>query len=293
MLFLLVAPLAPALAQDSIVAIVNNEVITKKDLENFTNFTRIQLSQKLAGTELDAKIDSMKADLLQKLIEDKLILQEAKKQNVKVDESRVQAKLNELRKRYDSDREFTGALVQQGLSEADLEARIRDQMLMYSIIDSRIREKVQIKPAEITAYYNENKNDFIAPENRDLSSLSFEKEEDARKMAADLRQRNGDIDGLAKERGLKVNRFTAKKGELKSDLESALFALKAGDTSDALKVNGSYYVFRVNLVNSAREQSLSEVQEELSGLLYERKMQEGVAQWLDGLKKTAYIQIIK
>ena len=42
-----------ACAQDSIVAVVNNEVITKKDLVDFTNFTRIQLSQKLAGPELE------------------------------------------------------------------------------------------------------------------------------------------------------------------------------------------------------------------------------------------------
>ncbi len=68
-----------AYAQDKIVAIVNEDVITKRDLDEFIVFTRIQLSREYQGRELETKLQSMKLDLLNKLIEDRLILQEAKK----------------------------------------------------------------------------------------------------------------------------------------------------------------------------------------------------------------------
>src|SRR3989338_6450398 len=66
-------------AQDKIVAIVNNEVITQKDLDDFLNFMRMQYAQELKGRELENKIQSMKIVLLDKLIEDRLMLQDAQK----------------------------------------------------------------------------------------------------------------------------------------------------------------------------------------------------------------------
>ncbi len=62
-------------AQDKIAAIVNNDIITQKDLDDFLNFMRIQLSQDYSGKELENKIQAMKPDLLDRLIEDRLILQ--------------------------------------------------------------------------------------------------------------------------------------------------------------------------------------------------------------------------
>ena len=66
-------------AQDKIVAVVNNDIITRKDLSDFMNFMRMQLSHQYKGKELDAKVAETKRGLLDKLIEDHLILQEAKK----------------------------------------------------------------------------------------------------------------------------------------------------------------------------------------------------------------------
>jgi len=39
-------------AQDKIVAVVNDEIITQKDLNDFVNFMRMQLSIELTGEQL-------------------------------------------------------------------------------------------------------------------------------------------------------------------------------------------------------------------------------------------------
>lgn len=289
---LIVSGAASAVAQDRIVAVVNNEVITQKDLDGFTTFTRMQLSQKLEGQALEDKISSMKKDLIQRLIEDRLILQEAKKGGVKVDESRVKAKMSEVKKRYDTERAFSEALMAQGLSESDVESRIRDQMMMYALIDKKIREKIQITPPEITAYYEQHKQEMMYPERRELVSVSMEKEDAAKDLAAELR-RGKDIEALAQERNLKVSTLTIRKGELKREVDDAVFSLGPGDITDPLAVNGAFYVFKLKQVIPPELRSLTEMQNELSDILFEKKMQEGVAAWLEDVKRTAYIRIMQ
>ena len=125
-------------AQDKIVAVVNNEIITQKDLNDFVNFMRMQLSIELTGEQLEQKIQSMKADLLNKLIEDRIILQEAKKNKVLVDENRVKAKIDEIKGHYGREAEFQAALVQQGLAQADLELRLREQLLILLRLEETV-----------------------------------------------------------------------------------------------------------------------------------------------------------
>jgi len=68
-------------------------VITQKDLADFLNFIRLQYSQQLKGKALAEKVDSMKKDLLQRLIEDRLILQQAKLDKIVVEPARLRPKL--------------------------------------------------------------------------------------------------------------------------------------------------------------------------------------------------------
>jgi hypothetical protein len=47
-------------AQDKIVAIVNKDIITQKDLTDFINFARMQMLTEYKGEQLEAKIQAMK-----------------------------------------------------------------------------------------------------------------------------------------------------------------------------------------------------------------------------------------
>ena len=69
-----------------------------------------------------------------------------------------------------------------------------------------------------------------------------------------------------------------------------LFNLKVGEVSEPLKIKDSYYVFKLNKINPARQQLLSEVQDSIHEVIYEKKMQEEMVKWVDELKKKAYIK---
>ena len=278
-------------AQDKIVAVVNNEIITQKDLNDFVNFMRMQLSVELTGERLEQKIQSMKADLLNKLIEDRIILQEAKKNKVLVDENRVKAKIDEIKGRYGREAEFQAALVQQGLTQADLELRLREQLLMYSIIEAKIKSKIVIRPSEITEFYEKNIEEFKAPEEREFESITTNDGDSAQKIYDDLKK-GGDFLETAKKYSLEAKSFNAKKGgELKEELEGAIFLLNPGEISQPLKIEDTFYIFKLIKIIPFRQESLTEAQDKIQEFVFNKKMQEDLLLWLNELKKNAYIKI--
>ncbi len=283
---------AACFAQEKMIAVVNNDVITQKDYETFLNFTRMQLSQELLGDKLESKIASIRKDLLQRLIEDKLLIQEAKRMKIQVGDARIKGRIGEIKNGYGSAREFQTYLSSQGMTEADLQDKLRDQMLIYELIDSSIRSKILIKPGEITEFYTSNRDKFFAAEEREFKSVASDSEEVLNKLADALAQ-NKNLEKAAEELQLTVNSFSASRGELKKEIEDAVFVLQQGEVSKPTKIDGAFYVFMLTKITAGYQQELPQVRDEISKLLYDRRLQEGVVALLDKLKKKALIKIME
>ena len=280
-------------AQDKIIAIVNKDIITQKDLNDFINFMRVQLSTEYQGEQLESKIQSMKLDLLDKLIEDRLILQEAKKDNIKINPERIKARVSEIKKHYGSDSEFQNSLVKQGLVQADLEEKIREQLLMYTVIDIEIRSKIIIKPGEVTDFYQENTGKFILPEQREFESITIDNESLANEVFDNLKS-GQNFQEVANKYSLTINKLNCDSGvQLRKDIEEALFKMNIGQISAPVKIENNYYIFKLNNIITSRHQNLSEVQDEIQAMLFNKKMQEALVKWLDELKGRSYIKILQ
>jgi len=233
----------------------------------------------------------MKADLLDKLIEDRIILQEAKKNKVLVDENRVKAKIDEIKGRYGREAEFQAALVQQGLVQADLELRLREQLLMYSIIEAKIKSKIVIRPSEVTEFYEKNIEEFKTPEEREFESITTKDKDLAQKIYDDLKK-GGDFLETAKKYSLDAKSFNAKKGsELKEELEGVIFKMNLAEISEPLKIEDTFHIFKLTKIIPFRQKSLTEAQDKIQEFVFNKKMQEDLLLWLNELKKNAYIKI--
>ncbi len=282
-------------AQDRIIAVVNNEAITQKDLDDFVNFTRLQLSREYAEAEVEKRIDSIKQDLLDKLIEDKLILQEARAGNAKIDENRVKARIHEIKRRYPTDAEFQNDLARQGLVQADLEKRIREQMFMFTTVEENVQDKIMVRPEEVTDFYNNNMKEFMTEEERECDIIILDTDqEDAAREFERLFRSGQPLEELKKKFPLTVDKIAAKgEGGLRQDIEEKICSLNPGELSEPLKVNDKYYIFKLLKITPPRQLSLSEVQTRIQAYLFDTKMQEQFAKWLDGLKKKAYIKVMQ
>ncbi len=278
-------------AENALVAIVNNDVITSKDLEDFTNFMAVQYRAQYSGEELQKKLSGMRKDLLDKLIEDRLILQEAKKAKIEVNQARVDARINEVKKHYGTDADFQRALAEQGLSQSDVETHIREQMLMYQLVESKIKSKVLVKPTEVTQFYADNIKEFIIPEQGQFDTVSS----DDNKVITDIYaavKTGKTLEEAAAAKGLSLSPLSAAKGEqLKKEVEDAVFSLKKGQSSRPVKIANKFYIFRLNSFSEPKQQTLEEVQERITLYLSEKKMQELLIKFLDELKSKSYIKI--
>ena len=283
----------PLYAQDKVVAVVNNEVITQKDLNDFLNFIRIQYAREFKGKALEEKVSAMRQDLLQRLIEDRIILAQAKIENVTADPDRVKAKIADVRKRYPTDAEFVRDLAKQGLVQADLENKVREQLLMYNVIEQKVRSKVVVWPEEITNFYNQNKGQFLKPEERTLTIMILPNEDLAKTVSYQLRA-GSKLDDLVSKYQFTIDKLSALQGQaLRSEIEDTVFKLGIKEISNPVKIDEQYYVFRLEDIIISQQLSLDEAQSKIQMYLFEKKMQEGLAKWLHELKKQSYIKILE
>ena len=144
---------APQLV-DSIVAVVNNEVITRQELND--RLRSVEMRMKQQGTAIPAPA-LLQKQLLERMIVDHAQLQLAAESGIRVDDSmldRAMARLAEQNKMSMAD--FRRQLEREGMSYARFREEIRDEITMQRIREREVDNKLQITESEV--------DNFIAAE---------------------------------------------------------------------------------------------------------------------------------
>ena len=95
------------------------------------------------------------------LIGQKLLEQEVKKYDDKVDEAQVDKYIEQLRMdKHMSDAQFRAQLQASGMSYDDLRKHARLELEKAMMIEQEVRDKINVPDAEIQAYYDAHKADF-------------------------------------------------------------------------------------------------------------------------------------
>ena len=117
----------PSLAvEDAIIAIVNDELITLKDLKDYVRSTYVSLvAEGLDDTQIQAHMKDMEINGTNKLIEDKLILSKANNIGIKVREALVDERIEEMQSKYGSEQKLVEALIKNGATLTDLRNKIQ------------------------------------------------------------------------------------------------------------------------------------------------------------------------
>ena len=108
-------------AEDKIIAVVNKDTITQSEAEVYLNIIRLQLSRQFKGKELEEKLKEEKEQLIEKMIEDRVIIQEAKRKNLQARAEKVKFRIDEIKAGYQSEVDFENSIKEKGLTISDLE----------------------------------------------------------------------------------------------------------------------------------------------------------------------------
>ncbi len=137
------------LKPEQVIAVVNEEIITKQELEQ--KYKQLPDQYKLFITE-DAFLDQM--------INVKLLLQEAKKQGIKVAETEIEAEINNLKEQAPTEEAFEQLLKQQNMNLGELKKQLEEQLIINKLLNETVISKIQITDSKISEYYKNNKDYF-------------------------------------------------------------------------------------------------------------------------------------
>jgi peptidyl-prolyl cis-trans isomerase SurA len=147
--FLISFPLAESGAEiaERIVALVNDEVITLSELEEALIPVRLQIKEKFKAEAREREMRKARRAILEGMIVNRLILQEAKKQKIGVSEEETKKGIEKIKKGYGSEEEFIQALKKEGISEEELKKKIKEELLRLKIVNKEVKET--LKPGDV------------------------------------------------------------------------------------------------------------------------------------------------
>jgi peptidyl-prolyl cis-trans isomerase SurA len=232
---------------DRIIAIVGTEVITESEIAERLLFYPKQIQS-------ERELDSLRTILLNGIIEEKLLLVQAKAETVEIDpdevEKSLQQSLEEIRSRFPSEEALKEELEKQNTTIEGLMKRyrpkIREQLLVQKWVETKIRRVITISDLEVQRFFEENPDSIpTLPEQVSLSHilamlLPSEKTElkiqDRLKGIFDKFEKGSSFESLAKQyskdpatraKGGDLGYF--KRGELVKEFDDAVFKLEPGE----------------------------------------------------------------
>jgi len=138
-----------------VVATVNGKEIARAELERNYQIKLGDNPQKPS----DQEADILRLNVLQSMIQDEVLQQQAAKLNLTASDEDVNAKVTELKAPY-TDEQFNNLLKQRNMSLDDLKRDIRRGLTRDKLINKEIESKINITDAQISAFYAAHKADF-------------------------------------------------------------------------------------------------------------------------------------
>ena len=170
LVMLAMSSLTPAMAQtagetqlvDRIVAIVDEEAILMSDLEREMELYRME--REYAGQPIDQKPEEIRSEMLNRLVESKLIIAAAKQADMTVDAEAIKAsveqKIDQFVEHFGSLENLQSELARSGMTLGDYRARmtsqLMDQQYLRLVVGKYIRPDVEVLENEIRQYYLDN-----------------------------------------------------------------------------------------------------------------------------------------
>ena len=303
----LVAMVISAEVIDKIVAIVNDKIITQSEVDKALAPLLAQYETVYAEKEFSQKLAEAKKDIIDRLIENELILAEAKRQGIEVDDQDIEIRIEEIRAKFISREEFEVTLQDQGLTLTDLENNYRTQIMIQRVINREVKSRVVVKPTEIATYYYARLDEFTHPEEIKVSHILIRIENGSEggqvhrraKEVLALLDEGADFAQVAREhsRGPRANwggdiGFVSR-GQMIEEMDKAIFKLEIGKHSRLIKSDLGYHIVKVEEKRTPYLKDLTLVQSEIEVLLLQQKTEEEFTQWINKLRKDAFISIKK
>ncbi len=292
---------------EKIFAVVNGELITYSELKGAeAEFTRA-LTQQYEGEELEKQIADMKKNLLDSLINQKVILSFARDKNYDVD-GEVDLTIKNLKKQNNitSDDDLKRALAQQGMDYDNWKKQLGENIMQRRYIGEMIGQKINdsIDNSDIMAYYKSNIKEYTIPAKNKLNCIFLDKTQfitpeslEEKKQTIDDQLKSHDFITVAKvysmlpgaENSYYLGEF--KVGELDPAIEKAASTLKPNEYSGWVETESGWYLIQLVEHEESKLVEYQKVRDDIEIKLKMELQEKEVAILVEQLKKDSHIKI--
>jgi foldase protein PrsA len=217
---------------------------------------------------------------------------EAKEQGIKVSDAEVKKAFDEQKKQsFPKEADYQKFLKQYDQTEDDILQRVKLDLLSNKIRDKIVKGKDKVTDAQIQAFYDKNKTRFAQPERRDLRIVLTKGVDKAKQAKAALERgeswkavaKKYSIDEASKAQGGKLP--AQAQGTLEKSLDEAVFKAKKGAITGPVKTQFGYYVFEVDKIQKATQQSLDQAKETIRQTLASQNQQKALDKFVSDFQK--------
>ncbi len=288
---------------DKILVVVNDEVITQGEVDRRVAPLYEQYKTMYETLELKEKVEEAYKSVLEQLINDKLVISEARRRGMEIADKEIDEELNKVKKRFGSDEEFYLTLDKQGISPEELKENYKSSLMAKKLIDVEIGSKITITPIEIVEYYGNHKQEFMSPEMVKVRSILIKIKEDrgseaSLNLAKEIlgRLQNGEdfaeiakvySDDMHASSGGDMGYITS--GEMIKRIDDVIFSLKEGETSGIVRTDLGFHFFKVEDKKEARLRDFDEIKGGIEKFLFNSKIQKRLKEYIHELRENAYI----
>lgn len=295
---------------DEIICKANGDIITRNDYQRARKQIEEGLRQQgLTGPRLEDALKDAEKNILRERIDQLLLISKAKEMNLNVD-TEVNKQLAEIQRNIkiaDPEKFQQFVREQTGQSYEDYKAELKNQLLTQRVVRQEVSGKIQFKREELTKYYEEHKSEFqrnervflreilVATEGKDVIGLGAA-EKKAKDVAArakkgekfdELAQSNSDSPSA--QQGGEIGAY--EKGQLRAELEAAVWTQPRGYVTDPISAGNGFLILKVDDHQKAGLAEFEEVQNEITGKLFQPRMQPELRKFLTQLREGAFLEI--
>jgi len=236
--------------------------------------------------------EALRDQVLQLLISFEWIEGEANELGLKVSDAEVKKQFDMQKKAsFPKEADFQKFLKDSGQSLEDITLRVRLDVLSNKIREKITKGKDAVTDAEIKTYYDKNKQRFAQPERRDLLVVLTKTEAKANQARAALEKgqkfgkvaKRFSIDQASKAQGGKL--LAVAKGQQEKALDDAVFKASKGELTGPIKTQFGFYVFEVEKITAASQQTVEQAKTTIKQLLASQKQQKALDTFVKDFRK--------
>jgi len=303
---------------DRVVAIVNDDVITLSEVNEEGKALLQRVAEKAPPSQLSDALAQVRQTIIEKLLEKKIMLQEAEKAQISVTDDEVNLAYETIITRNNTTPElFRQQLVAAGMDETQYKKTLKTQVLSSKLVNLEIRSKVIISEDRVIDYYDTHYTERVGEGGTYLLQIGIAwgntppgaSERPATKEAAEqkaIQLRNIAVSGedfrkLARDHSNLPSSVDGgdigilQKDDMSSQMLNTIGNTKPGDITSIIETSAGYQFFKV--LSSQEGQiitkvSYESVKDDIYEILYQEEMEDRYEEWFKRIKSNAYIKIL-